>query len=66
MKPCHKSDDAVVYVRRAATVHNPFLMVTLQLNISTGTFLLVINAPAHFKIYCALCTVKAKNANKTI
>ena len=35
MKPCHEKNGATIYVGRAATVHNP------QLNISTGTFLLV-------------------------
>ena len=41
MKPCHGNNDASIYVGRAATVHNRFLKFTLQLNILTGTFLLV-------------------------
>ena len=40
-------------------------LITLQVNILTVTFLLV-SSPTHFKIYCGLCTVKAKNANKNV
>ena len=39
--------------------------LSLQLNILTGTFLSVSWSNT-FKIYCGLCTVKAKNAIKNI
>ena len=36
MKPCHENNGSVIYVGRSFV-----LMFTLQLNILTGTFLLV-------------------------
>ena len=65
MKPCHDNNGAAIYAERAAIVHFFVLMFTLQLNILTGTLLLV-SCLNTFKIYCDLCTVKAKNVNKSI
>ena len=63
MKPCYENNCTAIYVGRALTVHNPFFNVILQLNILTGTFLLVV-APTSFKIYCDLRRVKTKNAKQ--
>ena len=41
MKLCHENNGAAIYVGRATTVHNPLFECSLQLNILTGTFLLV-------------------------
>ena len=41
MKSCHDNNGAAIYVGRAATVHNPLFLFTLQLNIFTETFLLI-------------------------
>ena len=63
MKPYHENNGAAIYVGSAATVNRQsfVLMLTLQLNILTGTFSYWPVAPVNtFKIHCGLCTVKGK------
>ena len=53
MKPCHDNDDAAIYAGRAVLCFNGY--------VSIGQLLQHISF-----IYCGLCTVKSKNANKNI
>ena len=41
MKPCRDTHGAAIYVRRAATVHNPLFNIHTSVEYLTGTFLLV-------------------------
>ena len=63
MKPFQENNGAAIHVGRAATVHNPLFYVHATAECLAGTFLLV-NCSNSFKLYCGLCTVKAKNVNK--
>lgn len=62
MKPYHDNNGATIYVERTETVHNPLLYRSHYswISFKTEMFLLVSCS----NIYCGLCTVKAKNANK--
>ena len=66
MKPCHENNGAAIYVGRTATVHNPLFECSHYSRISEQELFYWSVAPANFKIYCGLCTFKAKNANKNI
>ena len=66
MKHCHENNQCCNLSWKARDRAQSFVLTfTLQLNILTGTCLLVSCSNA-FKIYCGLYTVKAKNATKNI
>ena len=66
MKLCHENSGAAVYVGRASTLHNLCFNVHTTVKYLNRNVSIWSVAPTHFKIYCGLCTVKAKNANKNI